>query len=105
RPSSSAPPAARTAASPWAPVPRRPAASVGADSAKVLGPALTSMMESFQGTPETTYDPSLNDFRPPGYDQDRAGEILADLTPLGKDSPTGTGDKLSKLNSNYWATQ
>lgn len=82
-----------------------PATELGADSATVLGPALTSMMESFQGTPETTYDPSLNDFRPPGYDQDRAGEILADLTPLGKDSPTGTGDKLSKLNSNYWATQ
>ena len=82
-----------------------PATELGADSAKVLGPALTAMMESFQGTPETTYDPYLSDFRPPGYDQDRAGELLAELTPLGKETPAQTGAKLRGLNSDYWATQ
>lgn len=82
-----------------------PATELGADSAKVLGPALTSMMESFEGTEETTYDPSLNDFRPPGYDQDVAGEILTDLSPLGRETPAQTGAKLRGLNSDYWATQ
>lgn len=82
-----------------------PATELGADSAKVLGPALTAMMESFDGTEETTYDPSRNDFRPPGYDQDVAGEILTNLSPLGREAPARTGAKLRELNSDYWATQ
>lgn len=82
-----------------------PATELGTGSAKVLGPALTAMMESFDGTEETTYDPSNNAFRPPGYDQDVAGEIVTDLSPLGRDTPAQTGAKLRELNSNYWATQ
>lgn len=82
-----------------------PATELGAGSAKVLGPALTAMMESFDGTEETTYDPSDNTFRAPGYDQDVAGEVVTDLSPLDRETPARTGAKLRELNSNYWATQ
>ncbi|MFD4526162.1 ABC transporter substrate-binding protein [Streptomyces sp. NPDC058470] len=80
-----------------------PATELGADSDKVLGPTLSAMVDSFEGTPETTYDPSRGDeFRPIGYEQDDAGTILADLTPLNESSPEQTGQKLSDLIQSYW---
>ncbi|MCX4978083.1 ABC transporter substrate-binding protein [Streptomyces sp. NBC_00620] len=80
-----------------------PATELGADSAKVLGPTLSSMVDSFKGTPETTYDPSRGDeFRPIGYEQDDAGAILADLTPLKQTSVEETAQKLRSLNQSYW---
>lgn len=79
-----------------------PATELGPAGVKVLGPALASMIDGFQGTPETTYDPSLNDFRPPGYDQDPVGEVLADLTPLRKSDPGATGKAMQGLIDSYW---
>ncbi|MFJ9209841.1 ABC transporter substrate-binding protein [Streptomyces sp. NPDC102264] len=81
-----------------------PATELGADSAAVLGPALSAMVDSFKGTPQNTYDPSRgNEFRAPGYEQDDAGAILADLTPLGTQSVGQTAKKLRELNASYWA--
>ncbi|MDX3853846.1 ABC transporter substrate-binding protein [Streptomyces sp. AK02-01A] len=81
-----------------------PATELGADSATVLGPALSAMVESFKGTPQNTYDPNRgNEFRAPGYEQDDAGAILADLTPLKQQSVEVTADKLRKLNDSFWA--
>ncbi|MEU3183752.1 extracellular solute-binding protein [Streptomyces sp. NPDC006923] len=81
-----------------------PATELGADSATVLGPALSAMVESFKGTKQNTYDPNRgNEFRAPGYEQDDAGAILADLTPLKQQSVEVTADKLRKLNDSFWA--
>ncbi|GHH72960.1 sugar ABC transporter substrate-binding protein [Streptomyces sulfonofaciens] len=80
-----------------------PATALGAEGVKVLGPTLGSMIDSFDGAPGDTYDPSLNDFRPPGYDQDPVGEVLADLTPLRKSTPAATGQDMRKLIDSYWA--
>ncbi|MFI5757158.1 ABC transporter substrate-binding protein [Streptomyces sp. NPDC051569] len=81
-----------------------PATELGAESSAVLGPALAAMVDSFKGTPENTYDPSRgNEFRAPGYEQDDAGEILADLTPLKQQSVEETARQLRQLNSSYWA--
>lgn len=80
-----------------------PATELGAESAKVLGPTLSAMVDSFKGTPETTYDPTRNDaFLPIGYEQDDAGAILADLTPLKQTSVEETAQKLRGLNQSYW---
>ncbi|MFD5030645.1 ABC transporter substrate-binding protein [Streptomyces sp. NPDC058220] len=81
-----------------------PATELGADSVTVLGPTLTAMVDSFKGTPANTYDPSRgNEFRAPGYEQDDAGAILADLTPLKQQSVEETAQKLRELNASYWA--
>ncbi|MGW6745239.1 ABC transporter substrate-binding protein [Streptomyces sp. NPDC055025] len=81
-----------------------PATELGADSATVLGPALAAMVDSFKGTPQNTYDPNRgNEFRAPGYEQDDAGAILADLTPLKQRSVEETARKLRELNASYWA--
>ncbi|MFE9764227.1 ABC transporter substrate-binding protein [Streptomyces sp. NPDC005808] len=80
-----------------------PATELGAESAKILGPTLSAMVDSFKGTPETTYDPTRNDaYQPIGYEQDDAGAILADLTPLKQTSVEETGQKLRSLNQSYW---
>ncbi|MFC9842181.1 ABC transporter substrate-binding protein [Streptomyces sp. NPDC060223] len=80
-----------------------PATELGAESAKILGPTLSAMVDSFKGTPETTYDPTRNDaYLPIGYEQDDAGAILADLTPLKQTSVQETGQKLRSLNQSYW---
>jgi multiple sugar transport system substrate-binding protein len=80
-----------------------PATELGADSANLLGPTLSSLVDSFEGTPESTYDPSRGDeFRPIGYEQDDAGAILADLTPLQQTSVQETAQKLRNLNQSYW---
>lgn len=81
-----------------------PATELGADSVTVLGPTLAAMVDSFKGTPANTYDPSRgNEFRAPGYEQDDAGAILADLTPLKQQSVEETAQKLRELNASYWA--
>lgn len=81
-----------------------PATELGAESATVLGPTLNALVQSFKGTPENTYEPSPKiEFRPPGYEQDDAGAILADLTPLKQQSVQSTADKLRKLTLSYWA--
>ncbi|MFB7269327.1 ABC transporter substrate-binding protein [Streptomyces sp. NPDC056244] len=81
-----------------------PATELGADSATVLGPALAAMVESFKGTPQNTYDPNRgNEFRAPGYEQDDAGAILADLSPLKQRSVEQTAEKLRELNASFWA--
>ncbi|WP_327237984.1 extracellular solute-binding protein [Streptomyces sp. NBC_01317] len=81
-----------------------PATELGADAATVLGPTLSALVDSFKGTPRTTYDPSRgNEFRAPGYEQDDAGAILADLTPLKQQSVETTARKLRELNASYWA--
>ncbi|WP_328581167.1 ABC transporter substrate-binding protein [Streptomyces sp. NBC_00370] len=81
-----------------------PATELGADSEALLGPTLSALVASFKGTPENTYKPSPDvDFRPSGYEQDDAGAILADLTPLKQQSVGTTGQKLSKLIDSYWA--
>ncbi|MEV7341088.1 extracellular solute-binding protein [Streptomyces sp. NPDC093544] len=80
-----------------------PATELGAESAKILGPTLSAMVDSFKGTPETTYDPTRNDlYLPIGYEQDDAGAILADLTPLRQTSVEETAQKLRSLNQSYW---
>ncbi|MFD5074675.1 ABC transporter substrate-binding protein [Streptomyces sp. NPDC058371] len=80
-----------------------PATELGADSATVLGPTLSALVDSFKGTPDTTYDPSRGDeFRPIGYEQDDAGAILADLSPLNQQSVQQTAQKLRKLDQSYW---
>lgn len=81
-----------------------PSTELGADAASVMGATLADMTKAFEGTPDNTYDPNVNDFRPPGYDQDSMAEILADLTPLKQKSPEATGKALAKLNNNFWAT-
>lgn len=81
-----------------------PATALGAGSADVLGPTLSALVDSFKGAPGSTYDPSPpHEFRAPGYEQDDAGTILADLTPLGQQSVRTTADKLRELNASYWA--
>ncbi|MYZ38447.1 MULTISPECIES: extracellular solute-binding protein [unclassified Streptomyces] len=81
-----------------------PATELGADSATVLGPALSAMVDSFKGNPQNTYDPNRgNEFRAPGYEQDDAGAILADLTPLKQKSVEETARQLRELNASYWA--
>jgi ABC-type glycerol-3-phosphate transport system substrate-binding protein len=81
-----------------------PATELGADASTVLGPTLSAMVDSFKGTPQNTYDPSRgNEFRAPGYEQDDAGAILADLTPLKQQSVETTAQKLRELNASYWA--
>jgi multiple sugar transport system substrate-binding protein len=81
-----------------------PSTELGADAASVMGATLADMTKAFVGTPENTYDPNVNDFRPPGYDQDSMAEILADLTPLKQKSPDATGKAMAKLNNNFWKT-
>lgn len=81
-----------------------PSTELGANAAAVMGQTLADMTKAFQGTPENTYDPNINDFRPPGYDQDSMAEILADLTPLKQKDVEATGKALAKLNNNFWAT-
>ncbi|MBD0736649.1 hypothetical protein BGM09_26405 [Streptomyces sp. CBMA29] len=81
-----------------------PATELGADAASVMGPTLADMLKTFVGTPETTYDPSDNTFRPPTYDQDSMGEVLADLTPLKQKSVDQTGKAMAKLDNSFWAT-
>lgn len=81
-----------------------PSTELGANAAAVMGQTLADMTKAFQGTPENTYDPNVNDFRPPGYDQDSMAEILADLTPLKQKDVEATGKALAKLNNNFWAT-
>jgi multiple sugar transport system substrate-binding protein len=81
-----------------------PATELGGDTASVMGATLTDMLKTFNGTPDTTYDPSLNDFRPPTYDQDSMGDVLADLTPLGQKSVAQTGKAMAKLDNSFWAT-
>ncbi|MFJ2636158.1 ABC transporter substrate-binding protein [Streptomyces sp. NPDC087422] len=81
-----------------------PATELGADAASVMGPTLADMLKTFVGTPETTYDPSDNTFRPPTYDQDSMGEVLADLTPLKQKTVDQTGKAMAKLNNSFWAT-
>jgi multiple sugar transport system substrate-binding protein len=80
-----------------------PATALGTEGVKVLGPTPGSMIDTFQGSPGSTYDPGLNDFRPPAYDQDPVGEVLADLTPLKKAGPAATGQSMAKLINSYWA--
>lgn len=81
-----------------------PATELGAEAASVLGPTLSAMVDSFKGAPEHTYDPARgNEFRAPGYEQDDAGAILADLTPLKQQSVDATARKLRELNASYWA--
>ncbi|MFF1450464.1 ABC transporter substrate-binding protein [Streptomyces sp. NPDC058274] len=80
-----------------------PATELGADSAKVLGPTLSALVDSFKGTPESTYDPSRGDeFRPVGYEQDDVGAVLADLSPLKQQSVEETARKIRELNQSYW---
>lgn len=81
-----------------------PATELGADAASVMGATLADMTKAFVGTPETSYDPSVNDFRPAGYDQDSMAEILADLTPLKQKSVEATAKAMAKLNNSFWAT-
>lgn len=81
-----------------------PATELGPDAAQVMGPTLADMTKTFAGTPATTYDPGDNSFRPPTYDQDSMGEVLADLTPLGQKSVAATGKAMAKLNNSFWAT-
>lgn len=81
-----------------------PSTELGADAASVMGATLADMTKAFTGTPENTYDPSVNDFRPGSYDQDSMAEILADLTPLKQKSPDATGKAMAKLNNSFWAT-
>jgi ABC-type glycerol-3-phosphate transport system substrate-binding protein len=82
-----------------------PAASLGADSATVLGPTLTALSDSFKGTAENTYDPNNGgvDFRAPGYEQDDAGATLNDMSPLKRRSVQQTADALRKINQAAWA--
>jgi hypothetical protein len=80
-----------------------PATDLGTDAGKALGPALNAMFETFKGTPETTYDPNLNqNIQPPGYEQNDVGDILADLTPLKRASVETTARRISELNQSYW---
>ncbi|MEU5025091.1 ABC transporter substrate-binding protein [Streptomyces milbemycinicus] len=80
-----------------------PATDLGADTAKALGPTLNAMVQSFKGTPETTYDPNLNqNFQSPGYEQNDVGDILADMSPLKRASVESTARKISNLNQSYW---
>ncbi|MFE9613767.1 extracellular solute-binding protein [Streptomyces sp. NPDC006012] len=80
-----------------------PATDLGADAAKALGPTLDSMLQTFKGAPGTTYDPNLNqNIQAPGYEQNDVGDILADLTPLGRASVADTARKISELNQSYW---
>ncbi|WP_159450310.1 ABC transporter substrate-binding protein [Actinacidiphila paucisporea] len=81
-----------------------PSTELGADAASVMGATLADMTKAFTGTPENTYDPSVNDFRPASYDQDSMAEILADLTPLGQKDVAATGKALAKLDNSFWAT-
>ncbi|WP_433430295.1 ABC transporter substrate-binding protein [Nonomuraea sp. CA-141351] len=80
-----------------------PATELGSEVSDIVGPTLTSLLESFKGTPDTTYDPARREFFPPGYKQDKAGSILVDMTPLKKASPEETGKKLTELNDSFWA--
>lgn len=81
-----------------------PSTELGADAASVMGATLADMTKAFAGTPENTYDPSVNDFRPGSYDQDSMAEILADLTPLKQKDVSTTGKAMAKLNNSFWAT-
>jgi multiple sugar transport system substrate-binding protein len=81
-----------------------PATELGADTASVMGPTIADMLKAFVGTPDTTYDPSDNTFRPATYDQDSMGEVLADLTPLNQKSVAQTATGMAKLNNSFWAT-
>ncbi|MFC4035004.1 ABC transporter substrate-binding protein [Streptomyces polygonati] len=81
-----------------------PATELGADAAQIMGPTLTAMTKTFVGTPENTYDPSLNDFRPGSYDQDSMADIVADLNPLAQKSVQTTGKAMAKLENSFWAT-
>jgi multiple sugar transport system substrate-binding protein len=81
-----------------------PATELGAAAAQIMGPTLADMTKTFVGTPDNTYDPSDNGFRPAGYDQDSVGEALADLTPLHQKSADQTGKAIAKLVNSFWAT-
>ncbi|MFJ5262431.1 ABC transporter substrate-binding protein [Streptomyces sp. NPDC088387] len=80
-----------------------PATALGDGASDIVGPTLTSLLEAFEGTPETTYDPNNRAFFPPGYEQDKAAKILVDMSPLKKLSPAETGKKITGLTDNYWA--
>jgi multiple sugar transport system substrate-binding protein len=79
-----------------------PATELGPDAAQVMGPTLAGMTKTFEGTPQTTYDPSDNSFRAPGYDQDSMSDILADLTPLAQKGVAPTAKAMAELNDSFW---
>lgn len=81
-----------------------PSTELGDDAAAAMGATLAAMTKAFAGAPENTYDPTVNDFRPPTYDQDSMAEILADLTPLKKKDAQTAGKDMAKLNDNFWAS-
>ncbi|MEU6853769.1 sugar ABC transporter substrate-binding protein [Actinacidiphila alni] len=81
-----------------------PSTELGTDAASVMGQTLADMTKAFVGAPDSTYDPSVNDFRPASYDQDSMAEILADLTPLKQKDAAQTGKAMAKLNNSFWAT-
>ncbi|MFI9756377.1 ABC transporter substrate-binding protein [Streptomyces sp. NPDC051963] len=80
-----------------------PATELGDGASEIVGPTLTSLLDAFEGTPETTYDPNYRAFFPPGYEQDKAAMILVDMSPLKKLSPAETGKKITERTDNYWA--
>ncbi|MFE7569001.1 ABC transporter substrate-binding protein [Streptomyces sp. NPDC057539] len=80
-----------------------PATELGDANTELLGDALASMLDSFAGTPETTYDPSNRAYFPPAYEQDKAAAILVDMSPLDRLSPEQTGKGITELTDNYWA--
>ncbi|MET8824501.1 extracellular solute-binding protein [Streptomyces sp. NPDC004610] len=81
-----------------------PATELGSGDADLLGDALASMLASFDGTPETTYDPSDRAYFPPAYEQDKAAKILVDMSPLDRLTPAQTGKRITELTDNYWAS-
>ncbi|MEU9337712.1 extracellular solute-binding protein [Streptomyces sp. NPDC048290] len=81
-----------------------PATALGSGDADLLGDALAAMLASFDGTPETTYDPSYRGYFPPAYEQDKTAAILVDMSPLDRLTPQQTGKKITDLTDNYWAT-
>ncbi|MFE2044662.1 ABC transporter substrate-binding protein [Streptomyces sp. NPDC059477] len=80
-----------------------PATELGDGNTELLGDALASMLDSFAGTPETTYDPSNRAYFPPAYEQDKAAAILVDMSPLDRLSPEQAGKGITELTDNYWA--
>lgn len=81
-----------------------PATDLGAASASVLGPILSSLTPVFTGDKAQLFDAgSLAEYTAPGLDFDKLGALVAKMSPLGETNVAQTGRAMSALQQAFYA--
>jgi multiple sugar transport system substrate-binding protein len=78
-----------------------PATDLGANSATLVGPNLSSL-EAVFGTGDTAYNPGDTTFMGPTWDITQAGDLVVQMSPLKQQSPASTNAKLGAFTANTW---